>query len=233
MESLIVHHGANLKGPESVSANVLESTTIERSGAYACSPRRRFLFSRSAENYHSMFIALYVVPSPWRESRVKSPANQRTEKSTFVYEYAINTNPRPCETHYPILWENEKEISAGFQKANTGYIEREIVIVVKVLCCHRLKCSTSLLSDEYLRVFFLGQVFYGYQVVRGAAETKTNAVYRMPGFYLVELKSADPDWRLEVGYAVERTKYETLKSMCRIANVPIPSPHAGCVRGNN
>ncbi|OTA83070.1 hypothetical protein M434DRAFT_36854 [Hypoxylon sp. CO27-5] len=199
-----------------------------------------------------MFIALYVVPSPWRESRVKSPANQRTEKSTFVYEYAINTNPRPCETHYPILWENEKKISAGFQKANTGYIEREIVIVVKVLCCHRLKCSTSLLSDEYLRVIFSWSryvfdlqashaaarvcplaVFYGYQVVRGAAETKTNAVYRMPGFYLVELKSADPDWRLEVGYAVERTKYETLKSMCRIANVPIPSPHAGCVRGNN
>lgn len=43
-------------------------------------------------------------------------------------------------------------------KGKYGYIEREIVIVVKVLCCHRLKCSTSLLSDEYLRAFFLVKV---------------------------------------------------------------------------
>ncbi|KAI0840199.1 hypothetical protein F5Y06DRAFT_263925 [Hypoxylon sp. FL0890] len=56
----------------------------------------------------------------------------------------------------PFYGKNEKNISAGFQKANTGYIEREIVIVVKVLCRHRLKCSTSLLSDEYLLIF-LGQ----------------------------------------------------------------------------
>lgn len=56
-------------------------------------------------------------------------------------------------------------------------------------------------------------VFYGYQVVRGAAETKTNAVYRMPEFYLVELKSADPDWRLEVGYAVERSMLREVSKM--------------------
>lgn len=81
-----------------------------------------------------MFIALYAGPLTMASLPEKeSSANQRTEKSTFVYEYAINTNPRPCENERinPIPWEDEKKISAGFQKANTGYIESEIVIFVR------------------------------------------------------------------------------------------------------
>ncbi|KAI1662996.1 hypothetical protein F4813DRAFT_342609, partial [Daldinia decipiens] len=44
-----------------------------------------FFVARSTEDYHSMFIALYLVPSLWRAFLSKSPTNQRAEKSTFVY----------------------------------------------------------------------------------------------------------------------------------------------------
>ncbi|KAI1468481.1 uncharacterized protein F4812DRAFT_370398 [Daldinia caldariorum] len=101
--------------------------TLERSGAYACSPRRRFLLLDPPK-----ITILCSLPSIWfprygEPSSSKCPTNQRTEKSTFVYEYAINTVPRPCENALPHSMgkKNEKIISAGFQKANAGYIEAE------------------------------------------------------------------------------------------------------------
>ncbi|KAI1410972.1 hypothetical protein F5Y13DRAFT_68316 [Hypoxylon sp. FL1857] len=141
MDSLIVHHGANLKGPESVSANVHESTTIggrwdlkqfpmplsseqipelssclrglepmpaRRDAVFVFSIRRKLPFYVHCPLCGSLTMASL--------SRVKSPANQRTEKSTFVYEYAINTNPRPCGTHYPILWEKTRKESRPASK---------------------------------------------------------------------------------------------------------------------
>ncbi|KAI5924766.1 hypothetical protein F4810DRAFT_117619 [Camillea tinctor] len=38
---------------------------------------------------------------------------------------------------------------------------------------------------------------------KGAAVTKTNAIYHMPEFYTIELKPADPNWRPELMSAVE------------------------------
>ncbi|KAI1096860.1 hypothetical protein F5B19DRAFT_9855 [Rostrohypoxylon terebratum] len=54
-------------------------------------------------------------------------------------------------SHYPILWEKREMISAGFQKANTGNIEWEIVIVVKDAVINH--AALIFLIDEYLRDF--------------------------------------------------------------------------------
>lgn len=79
-----------------------------------------------------MFIALYLVPLPWRAFLSKSPTNQRTRNPLLSMNMPSIQIRGHAKTHRPILWENEKESRAGFQRANTEYIEAEIVIVVSV-----------------------------------------------------------------------------------------------------
>lgn len=74
------------------------------------------------------------------------------------------------KTHYPILWENEKKISAGFQMANTRYIEAEIVIVVKRAAADP-KCSTSL-SDESSPEFSWSRYVFDLQTSHAAARMR-------------------------------------------------------------
>ncbi|KAI0129279.1 hypothetical protein F4776DRAFT_628263 [Hypoxylon sp. NC0597] len=132
---------------------------LERSGAYACSPRRRiFVFSIRRKlpfYFHCPLCGSLTMARVFLESRAlptrepRNPLLSMNMPSTRIHGHAKRITP--------FYGKREKNLGR-LPKGKYGYIEREIVIVVKVLCCHRLKCSTSLLSDEYLRAFFLVKV---------------------------------------------------------------------------
>lgn len=102
---------------------------------YACSPRCPSSCRQASEitilsSLPSMIRApLAVVKSPF----VKSLTNQRTENSTFVYEYAMpSTKPRlgECMSFRPFLC-NRRKASCPLPKGKSRYIEAETIIVIK------------------------------------------------------------------------------------------------------
>lgn len=97
----------------------------------------RPVVKRPSRDYHSIFIALYDKSPPCRGeapfSFLKSLTNQRTENSTFVYEYAMpSTKPRLGEymSFRPFLC-NRRKASCPVPKGKSRCIEAETVIVVK------------------------------------------------------------------------------------------------------